>query len=736
MSQYHKRITSYYRLFFNCSLFSLAAFLFWASVEAEEKKVSRLWSEDPCDEVCHGYWREPFFLGQRLDSQELEVEFSESTIDTAQKRLFGHKAQISGKEFSLTSETVSIDLHHKEELTLAGDIVLSTKMITLFSETMAFDPQKKQGRATEVEFIIYPWKIHGQAKRAFFDKKDFSLEEVSYTQCPVKNAEWQIEAKNIFWQESLQQLKISDPSLSLFNQPFTLLPSIVVKEDKATNTIATLPYIKFATDRGLRFNFPKLFNHTKASTKINPEISTKYGLSSTVEYNKEQQKILGLVELFSLKKTWDKYLGIKNSVVYENDKVYFDYALNFVSNDTAVYRYPEIIPNLNKQVMVNFLSVKKKLDQGYLKLYGESLYQFEQKKIRDENVIETPVKLLHFYQSKQVNLWQTLSFIKQKKGESFHRYKLKSQLLSSLPGFFNFNTILDSGHCSLMKISHRLPLVEQNLFSQGKFFVDLDWLYSYREPTLHTVETRFLPLSFESFFENSWHNGDDWASSYAHLNARLDLEPWPDYLLELTASLSLSSQEFFDQHWSYFSPFKSEQDRLSALGVRLSGPHDFSASAIISQDLSELVTVEVQKRFETKDYQGYLGYYLHNYFPTRKAIEPTKQVRQLHLGAHTTTSEAWEYFFHSSIDLNPFKLQHLDLGVANNRCCWKNSFGIKLSQEYSPEEQMLKMRYGLSFQVEIATLGFLKMGSASGKKRAGLAEKPWKDFAYSNAYGY
>lgn len=670
---------------------------------------NEFWQCAPNDYICQGAWQLPEKQAKALTDPELTINFEKTKLNLQTQSLNGENLVGRGDGFYLKANKVSFSQKQQRHLILEGNCELSTKIITLLGDKFLFEEAGRQGMGEQVSFIIYPWQIHGTAKAIKINGQSFNLENVRYSQCPPDQESWHLTTKTILWDDESKRLMIQQPLLRLYDYPLFYLPSVDITEDRGTKQVVALPHIKFLSKRGLALKFPYLLNHQESSITITPEISTKFGPSATLEYSKDNQNITIFSKILSWGNPWDYYFGWDDSHSFANG-VELDFSLNYVGNKTAVYRYSEIIPSYKKQFLPNFISLRKTLDSGFVQLYSEKIQIFEEKEIRDDNLIETPLRLSHFFQKPHFNLWQFFSIIHQKKGPEITRYQLAAQWLPRFPAKFKGHFIVDDVERTLANFVINTSTWIPYLGNPHLAFSGHASEYLEGKP-ITPIESRYLPMTFSSLLNDKWHNGNDWAARYAFIRAHLRYDIFENMTFESAGLFSLGKTKILSRENLYSSPFRQSSDRISALGFKLEYINNLSIQSLFSKDLNQLISLEIEKHFQQKDYQAYATIFLHNYFP-EQAEQSTYRVKQLQWGIQTTARKANEFFFHGNVDLRPFKLNKLQIGVEQYKCCYSQVLGFHLQKEYSYRTQKRELEYGIAYKLELQGLGFMRLGSS------------------------
>ena len=339
---------------------------------------------------------------------------------------------------------------------------------------------------------------------------------------------------------------------------------------------------------------------------------------------------------------------------------------------------------------------------------------FEERKLLNRNFTQTPVVLRHFYQNSSLSSLSSLSLIKQTHQSDFARafYQAHTYLLGHNTQFQfiqDFNAFSEKQSARLLSVSTAGPLYTLKNKNQNLKF-SLHASNFIEKNQIKNTETRLLPMTFSSFQSSHWHNGNDWASRHLYLQSYYQNQILHDLKLEATALISLTKTQLNIPMRSYSTPFENTRSTLSAIALKASHLQKSHLEALFSPRLNDLISFEAQTHFQYEKTKGYTSLFFHNYFPDPYSFDNLK-IRQLQFGLETTNKRTLEYFCWGSIDLNPFKINAIQIGLEQNECCYNQIIGLNIRKEYSPMAQKRLYEYSLTYKVEIGALGFIKLGS-------------------------
>lgn len=257
-------------------------------------------SDSQTDSLCPPDYKLviPKIDAKQLTDKSTHVDADSATVDSQNTTRFSGNVVIRQQDKQLTADKVIYD-RRKQELDATGNITFTSGEVLVSGDSAHMNMQTSKGTFKNTEYQTGTVNGRGQAKQINIEnKKQFSMDDASYTTCPRDHVAWQLRADKIDINNETHQGTARNMVLEVAHIPLLYLPYIRFPVGTERQSGFLYPAISMTGNSGTEVQIPYYWNIApNMDATITPHNMSKRGLMLENQFRYLTKNNKGSIEL-------------------------------------------------------------------------------------------------------------------------------------------------------------------------------------------------------------------------------------------------------------------------------------------------------------------------------------------------------------------------------------------------------------------------------------------------------
>lgn len=389
------------------------------------------WDEQVLVGLCRGRYQEtPIFSS----SSQTTLAADEVSFHSEGSSLLKGHVEVKMPERILTAETATLYRDPKTKqitrVELHDGVHLVEKNRTIWAQKASIDPSTSAGYIENVMYrfdtthqgaALPAWGLASLIKR--FENKDILLAKATYSTCPPKKRDWQIEARELYIDDAAKEGKAKDAKLRFYDVPVAYLPYFSFPTSKERKSGFLMPMYGYSNIGGFDFAVPYYLNLApNYDATVTPHAYTFRGVMLNGEGRYLTSNSIGMINASILPddKAFQHFL--------DNNNTQFPGLSSQSNNRWSVFYRDDTSFTDHLSMHVNFQQVS---DNYYLQDFSSNLAVLTENQLRKEGLLTYVGE--HWKLQGLAEAYQTLNPINQ--ADVSHIYERLPQFMAE--GFYD-----------------------------------------------------------------------------------------------------------------------------------------------------------------------------------------------------------------------------------------------------------------------------------------------------------